>query len=166
MVLFLVLLTIAMLTMQTCKNYYFRSNYEEANSLLHKTENLETKPFLKAHLKNGDICILKDSWKIDTLKNIVSGNGVRYDFNRNKSYEGKVLIPIDSVAIFETNKKLGNTETERVAALSILTGVNLILGIVCVTVPKACFGSCPTFYINENDDFHFGLLWSILILMR
>ena len=153
---FLVALMLVMLTLQTCKDYYFRSNYKDANTLLHETKNLETKLFLKAHLKNGDICILKDIWQIDTLKNVVSGYGDRYDFNRNRTFEGNISIPIDSVAIFETNKKLGNTETGRIAALSIMSGVNLILGIVCVTVPKACFGSCPTFYINENDNFHFA----------
>src|SRR5436309_267728 len=89
---------IAIIGIQSCAVYYFRSNYKDANSLLHQTNNLQTKPFLKAHLKNGDVCILKDSWKIDTALNTVSGYGTKYDFNRKMIFEGAIKIPIDSVA--------------------------------------------------------------------
>ncbi|MBL0072438.1 MAG: hypothetical protein IPP34_11780 [Bacteroidetes bacterium] len=61
---------------------------------------------MKAHLKNGTVCILKDSWAIDTTLNTVGGNGTQYDFNRQQTFQGYINIPIDSVAIFETNSKL------------------------------------------------------------
>ncbi len=141
---------------QSCAKYYFRSNYKDVNSLIHATNNLPDKPYLKAHLKNGDVCILKDSWKLDTLLNTVNGFGLRYDFNRVKVYEGILTILIDSVAIFETNKKLQNPELGRIAALTIMAGVDVAVGILCLNNPKACFGSCPTFYINENDNFHYA----------
>jgi len=141
---------------QACKSYHFRSNYKDVNSLMHESKNLQTKLFLKAHLKNGDICILQDSWTIDTLSNSVLGNGTQYDFNREISFKGPLSIPIDSVAIFETNKKLNDSEKSRIGALSILAGVDVILGVICLSSPKACFGSCPTFYINEEDDFHYS----------
>lgn len=153
---YLVVLIIGLLTIQACKTYYFRSNYQDANKLLHETHNINTKPYLKAHLKNGDVCILKDSWQVDTIQNLVSGNGIRYDFNRTKVFEGKISVTTDSVAIFETNTKIQNPESGRIAALSILAGLDLVMGIVCLTNPKACFGSCPTFYINEKDNFHYA----------
>jgi len=37
-----------------------------------------------------------------------------------------------------------------------LAGLDVILGVICITVPKACFGSCPTFYINPGDNFHYA----------
>ena len=147
---------IVALIMQACNAYYFRSNYTDANKLLHETNNLQTKPFLKAHLKNGDVFILYDSWQVDTVKNCVMGNGVRYDFNRQKKFEGNLSIVADSVAIYETNTKLVNTEAGRIAILGLLAGVDVVVGIICLTVPKACFGSCPTFYINEHDNFHYA----------
>ena len=153
---YLVVLVIGLLTIQACKTYYFRSNYQDANKLLHETQNVKTKPYLKAHLKNGDVCILKDSWHVDTIQYLISGNGSRYDFNRIRVFEGKFSVPIDSVAIFETNTKIQNPESDRIAALSILAGLDVVLGIVCLTNPKACFGSCPTFYINEKDNFHYA----------
>jgi hypothetical protein len=154
---YMAVLIIGIFIIQACNSYIsFRSNYEDANKLLHETENLETKPFLKAHLKNGDICILKDSWKIDTISNSVIGIGVKYDFNRKLAFEGAINIPIDSVAIFETNKKIEKAEKGRIAALSILAGIDVAVGLLCLSNPKACFGSCPTFYINENDNFHYA----------
>ncbi|TNE80735.1 MAG: hypothetical protein EP332_06880 [Bacteroidetes bacterium] len=141
-----------------CNTYFhsFRSNYDNANSLIHETKNLQTKPFLKAHLKNGDVCILQDTWVIDTAVNTVSGTGSQFDFNRRLVYQGALTIQIDSVAIFETNTKLQNTEAERIRALSILAGLDLGLGLVCISNPKACFGSCPTFYFDERDNFHYA----------
>jgi hypothetical protein len=151
---YLILLCISIIV--ACKTYNFRTNYNDANILIHDSAINQTKLFLKTHLKNGDIIILKDTWKIDTISNKVTGYGTRYDFNRKKIYEGIIFIPIDSVSIFETNKKLDNSETSRIAAITILTSVDVTLGIMCLTNPKACFGSCPTFYINENDNFHYA----------
>lgn len=153
-ILYLILLCISIIV--ACKTYNFRTNYNDANILIHDSAINQTKLFLKTHLKNGDIIILKDTWKIDTISNKVTGYGTRYDFNRKKTYEGIIYIPIDSVAIFETNKKLDNSETSRIAAITILSSVDVTLGIMCLTNPKACFGSCPTFYINENDNFHYA----------
>ena len=152
----LFLLIVFLFTIQACKTYFFRSNYLNENDLLHETNYLQTKPFLKAHLTNGDVCIFKDSWQVDSTQTFVSGVGTRYDFNRIVVVDGNLIISIDSVAIFETNKKLENTESGRITALSILTAVDVVLGLVCITNPKACFGSCPTFYINEEDNFHYA----------
>lgn len=153
---FTLTVVIVIIGIQSCATYYFRSNYKDTNSLIHGTKNLQTKPFLKAHLNNGDVCILNDSWKIDTTLNIVSGNGTKYDFNRRQTYQGSINIAIDSVAIFETNVKILNPEAGRITALSLMTGLDVVVGLICLTNPKACFGSCPTFYINENDNFHYA----------
>ncbi|RNI25788.1 hypothetical protein [Rufibacter latericius] len=153
---FTALLAVVLLIAQSCAKHYFRSTYQDANALLHHTKNLQTKPFLKAHLRNGDICILKDTWGIDTTLNTLQGHGTKYDFNRNVLQEGALSLPMDSVSIFETNTKLQTSEKERIAALAILTGVDIAVGILCLANPKACFGSCPTFYLKEEDSFHYA----------
>ncbi len=140
----------------TPKPFFFRSNYSNANSLIHETAKLQEEFFLKAHLKNGDVYILKDTWEVDTVQKLISGVGSSFDFNRNKTSEGLLSIDLDSVAIFETNKKLGKTEPKRIRTLAILAGVDVAVGAICLINPKACFGSCPTFYMNEEDDFHFA----------
>lgn len=144
------------LGVHACQTYYFRSNYKDANKLLHETHNLKTKPFLKTHLKNGDVVILTDSWNIDTTLNMVSGKGIKYDYNRTVKFQGPVTFPIDSVSIFETNKKLVKPEEARINSLTLLAGLNVMITGLCITNPKACFGSCPTFYLNEQENFHFA----------
>lgn len=152
---FIVIIAIASLfVFQQCKTYYFRKNYKTANKLLHDTNNLKQKLFLKAHLKNGDVCIIRDTWQFDTINNTLNGNGDRYDFNRNLISQGKISIPFDSIAIYETNKKLKNTETVRGLVTGILVVADAAIGIACLSNPKACFGSCPTFYLDKDDDFH------------
>lgn len=134
----------------------FRANYRDVNALMHQQDSLKTRPFLKAHLKNGDVCILNETWEVDTVQNSVSGDGSRYDFNRHLVETGILTVSIDSVAIFETNKMLDDKEEVRIAAVSIITMMDLMLGIICISTPKACYGSCPTFYIHENDLFHYA----------
>jgi hypothetical protein len=140
----------------TCaRRYQFRHNYSNANSLLHAEENLVSKPFLKAHLKDGDICILRNTWRVDTVNQFIVGDGERYDFNRSFKMKARLTIDLDSVAIFETNQKLTGPENERIASLSILAGLDIILAIYCQLNPKACFGSCPTFYMGDDRNvFH------------
>jgi len=146
------LLCLALVMITCARQYGFRRNYSTANALLHDDQNLATKPFLKAHLKNGDICILRDTWNVDTVYQFLVGDGDRYDFNRNNIQKGRLTIDIDSVAIFETNQKLVGPENDRITALSILAGLDIILAIYCQTNPKACFGSCPTFYMGNDSN--------------
>lgn len=153
---YLGLLVLLVIVIQSCRTYKFRSNYTNANTLIHETDNMKTKPFLKAHLKNGDIFILTDKWEIDTVTDVVKGYGTQYDFNRKAIYEGEIEIPISNVAIFETNIKLQRTESGRLTALTIMAGVDVLVGVFCLLNPKACFGSCPTFYIYENNSLHYA----------
>lgn len=141
---------------EACATYQFRNNYRNANNLLYDQGSLLTKPFLKAHMKNGDVYILKDSWTLDTTTDAINGFAARYDFNRRYMSDGVVTIPVDSVAIFETNTKIVNPEATRIAPLAIMAAVDVVLALYCMANPKACFGSCPTFYINENHNLHYS----------
>ncbi|MBE0645880.1 MAG: hypothetical protein IH600_17500 [Bacteroidetes bacterium] len=152
----LIVLVACALSIAACETYYFRANYRDVNQLLHLDHGPRAKLYLKAHLKNGDVCILRDSWEIDTSRSVLSGTGTRFDMHRLLLHEGAMTIAIDSIAIIETNRKLLGTESDRVTALSIVAGVDLVVAIACLSNPKACFGSCPTFYMNENDNIHFA----------
>lgn len=152
----LILFLLGLSFILACKTQYFRNNYTDANKLLHETEQLKNKPFLKAHMKNGDLWILYDAWTVDTVQNLLNGQGVQYNHNRTQIGSGQASIPIQEVLIFETNQQLKGKENGRIAALAILGALNVAGAISCQSNPKACFGSCPTFYQNENDDFHFA----------
>jgi hypothetical protein len=113
----------------------------QATTIDHKS------PFLKAHMRNGDVYVLSP-WSVDAASRTVSGTGDRLDPNRTRVGNGAHVISLDSVALFETN--VVSTHGS-VAALAVVTGASLALTAYCATNPKACFGSCPTFYVSDGD---------------
>lgn len=103
-------------------------------------------PFLKAHLKAGHVVVLSQ-WEVDTTGGAVVGDGERLDVNRRTVAAGAQRIALDSVALFETNVVRTHGS---VAALGVVTGASLALTAYCLTNTKACFGSCPTFYVSDG----------------
>ncbi len=105
-------------------------------------------PFLKAHMLDGDVYVLSP-WRLDETQRVLLGKGSLLDVNRDTLALGTFSIALDSVAIFETNQI---SSSPSVVAMSIMTGVSLALTTLCLMDPKACFGSCPTFYITNGDE--------------
>lgn len=103
-------------------------------------------PYLKAHMKNGRVYILK-SWSVDEKDSLVNGKGFVYGINRNLLKEGEFSVGLDSVALFETNVLY---QSGSVIAMAVITGASLALTAGCMANPKACFGSCPTFYVTDG----------------
>ena len=124
---YVLIFILPILLIQSCARKCFRSDYRDASKLIYETKKLKQVPFLKAHLKNGDICILKDSWKIDTITNKLYGVGIQYDYNRSKIMEGPITLPFDNISLYETNTKLNDTEIGRITAFIILEVVDLYL---------------------------------------
>jgi hypothetical protein len=104
--------------------------------------------YLKAHMRDGRVFILS-TWSVEESQRIVSGQGVILDTNRDTLKTGLLTIAIDSVALFETNRV---QTSPAVAAMSVLTVASAAMTIYCIINPKACFGSCPTFYAADGDD--------------
>lgn len=105
-------------------------------------------PFLKAHMKSGGIYVFRD-WKINGSAQTVSGDAQYLDFNRDSLSVGALEISLDSVALFETNQiKVGGA----VSALGFMTLLSIPVSIACALNPKACFGSCPTFYASDGSQ--------------
>ena len=117
--------------------------------------------YLKVHLKSGNLYVLH-SWKINESTNTITGLGNYLDFNRrilesrgaamdNKKISGdfqRFEIPFNEIVVVETNDKGNNPG---VAAM-VITGLATVpIAIYCLTNPKACFGSCPTFYVYKDS---------------
>lgn len=103
-------------------------------------------PYLKAHLRSGYVYLL-DSWQVDTSGTLVIGRGSLLTPNRLVEGQGEFRLPVDSVALFETNLlQRGGAVT----ALSVMTGITAAVTAVCIASPKSCFGSCPTFYLADS----------------
>lgn len=113
----------------------------EANSFDHGSQ------YIKAHMRNGDVYILSE-WSIKQAEKNVIGKGVLLGPNRDTLAQGPFTVCIDSVAIFETNTV---HISSAVVALTIVTAASVAITIYCAANPKACFGSCPTFYAWDGS---------------
>ncbi|NIO48508.1 MAG: hypothetical protein GTN73_03575 [Candidatus Aminicenantes bacterium] len=104
-------------------------------------------PFLKVHMLDGRVYILS-AWKVDDKDKTVSGMGSLLDINRNLIQKSNFTISLDGVAIFETNVV---KSSPYIGTMAIITLPSLALSAYCATNPKACFGSCPTFYAWDGE---------------
>jgi hypothetical protein len=100
---------------------------------------------VKAHLLDGTTIVFHDGVEIahDTLY----GSGIHWDLalNVQTPVQG---VPVDSVLGMET---YGDNVDATKTGLAIAVPLALVAGIViyCNSSPKACFGSCPTFYSDS-----------------
>ncbi len=108
------------------------------------------KTYLKVHLKNGELYVL-NNWQFNEVTRSVSGYGNHLNANRKRidSNQDRKLhvILFDDIIIVETNDKGQNPG---VPALVIAGLITVPIAIQCLLNPKACFGSCPTFYIQRD----------------
>ena len=104
-------------------------------------------PFIKLHLNNGDVYVLRD-WKFKDSTKTFLGTGQLLDFNREVIDQNSYNIPLDEVVLIESNKILSNQPTIGMIAI---TTISLLGTVACIINPKACFGSCPTFYVKQDD---------------
>lgn len=105
--------------------------------------------FLKAHLKDGSLLVMDtNAWQLDTLNRSVRGRGRRFDVNRQAVDSGELAASMDSIALYETNAV---RQHRMVTAMSVVSGVSAVVTVSCLANPKACFGSCPTFYVTDGS---------------
>jgi hypothetical protein len=100
--------------------------------------------FLKAHMADGQVYVLSD-WRVED--DTVRGTGDLRDMHRRVVATEEFAFPVDSVALFETNRR---SVSPSVVPLTILTIISLGATAYCAANPKACFGSCPTFYVDDG----------------
>lgn len=103
---------------------------------------------LKAHMVAGDMYILND-WQVDSTQTRINGSGNHLDWNRDLLDSGLCSVLLDSVVIFEMNEVHPSAS---IAALGIVTVASAVVSVICLANPKACFGSCPTFYVDDGDS--------------
>jgi hypothetical protein len=106
-------------------------------------------PFLKVHGRDGELVVL-EQWRLDSAARTISGQGRRYDAERNAVASGRLDVSYDDVALLETNEPKTVVHSGLVVMGVVSAGV---LGgtIACAVNPKACFGSCPTFYRADAE---------------
>jgi hypothetical protein len=99
-------------------------------------------------MKDGRLYVWS-TWRVDEETGVVSGDGNRLEVDRIHAATGFFRVPIADVALFETNAP--PRASPMIAPMAIVTGASLALTTACLVNPKACFGSCPTFYVSDGD---------------
>jgi hypothetical protein len=157
---FVILLFISISPTQQCSTKKISrelTQVENAKELNPKRE------YLKVHMNTGELYILHN-WKINDATKIIHGIGTHLDANRRiiasslvdkdtnqlaTQPELSFNLPYEDILIIETNNKSNNPGV----ATMILTSVFTVpLAIACIIEPKSCFGSCPTFFVQNLDN--------------
>jgi hypothetical protein len=96
-------------------------------------------PFLKAHTPSGQVYVL-GSWRVDEGARRLQGEGLLYDAERRVVLKGKLSVPLDEIALLETNRpERVNVRGGQYAVMAVLTGVSVAVTIVCAVSPNRCF---------------------------
>jgi hypothetical protein len=103
-------------------------------------------PWLKVHMRDGSLYLLA-AWTVDDSTRTISGSGPHYALDRTKLPDSTHQLSLDSIALFETNVV---RPSPTIGALTIVTGLSVGVTMYCAANPKACFGSCPTFYVWDG----------------
>lgn len=104
---------------------------------------------LKVHMKSGSLYMLS-MWRVDSTERAVLGVGTSFDLLRVATPAPDARIPLDSVALFETNAP-GAAWPLGMQGVAVLTTLGAYVSAVCLADPKSCFGSCPTFYLDGDE---------------
>lgn len=102
---------------------------------------------LKVHFNDGGLAVMS-SWHADAVRRMIFGKMVRYDFNRGIIRSGFDSARFDDVALVESNRVIS---PDALAGMAVLSTASLVMTGFCIANPKACFGSCPTFYAYDGQ---------------
>lgn len=119
--------------------------------------------YLKLHLKDGALYVL-DDWTISSSSDTIFGVGTLYNYKRQKisviqsnppakmNQTDRFSIVRDDIILAETNKL--ENHNAHLAAIAVVGVPMAMVTAYCILNPKACFGSCPTFYAMENGKWN------------
>lgn len=100
------------------------------------------------HLRDGTL-ILAERWSSDGT--VFTLHGARYDAERRPVSRGAERVPRADIALVETTGSGAHGAAAQLTVMGVVTVASIATSVVCLTVPKACFGSCPTFYVPTPE---------------
>lgn len=108
----------------------------------------EKSPVIKAHMRDGRLYVLS-AWSLEDSGSVLRCTGRLESAERTVIDSGDFTLPVDSVALFETNVA---TLSGWNAPMMLMTVISGAITALCISNPKACFGSCPTFYTGHGKN--------------
>jgi len=98
------------------------------------------------HLRNGEL-LVASSWR-PGASGQVQGTGTRYSLEREVLSDGPFTLARDEIALVEVQR---SQAVPSFLALGVVSTASAGMTVYCIAQPKACFGSCPTFYVTGPD---------------
>src|SRR5262245_17285895 len=95
-------------------------------------------------MRDGRVYVLTN-WIVDDQSARVAGSGELLGTDRRVKREGQFEVALADVALLETNRVHASP---MIAGLAVVTTISVTITLACIANPKACFGSCPTFYAD------------------
>ncbi len=141
-----VMLWVILVVIQGCSMTRWDPQLHEPNEI----SGLENEQTLKVHLASGDVVLLTE-WMEDVHDRVLRGNGTRYDVTRAEVESGAVQLPVDEIILAETYVKDRRTLVGLTLFSVYASGMTFVTA-ACAADPKACFGSCPTFYTDNSEN--------------
>jgi len=115
---------------------------------------------VKVHMKDGSLYVLS-IFDMDNNSDTAYGLGTYYDQYRNvikfntdptgQWIDTRFSIPLPDIALIEMNK-IKNKMSGKIIGITLVSAATIGVTAYCLTNPKACFGSCPTFYSWDGTD--------------
>ena len=116
---------------------------------------------VKIHMKDGGLYLLSDPVYYPAKDTLV-GSGNYYNADRRKISSSNQInslpnignptykIALSDIAVVETNTIKGISG--KLLSMSLIGVPSALTAAYCLTNPKACFGSCPTFYAWNGES--------------
>ena len=106
--------------------------------------------YIKVHLTNGFLAVL-NSWEIDDKEQLITGSGFYYNTNREETSVNSMsmIFNYEDIVLVETNEYKGFNLISPL--LMTVSTVFSSAAIPCIGNPEACFGSCPTYYLHQDN---------------
>ena len=143
-----VLLLTSIIIATNCATILKRKAVATSSSL--NTHSSEIKLADRVYLKNGEL-LITDSLFFDTSLSLLHVWGKRYNTDRQLIGEGHWKFHQDSVALIVLD-----TYDKVIYPSLVVSGISVVsfvaVSILCITNPKACYGSCPVFYVPMENE--------------
>jgi hypothetical protein len=114
------------------------------------TADIQNEKYIKVHLKDGSLAII-NKYTFDNDQRLISGYGIIFGKNRKSIVSSSKYCRFshDDCVLIETNSYEGTNVISPV--LMTFTIVTSVITLPCLADPKACFGSCPTYYLKTEN---------------
>ncbi len=138
------LLVLALLAATACNHPEWQAQLTEVAD----ADKLKATPYVRCHLRDGGLVVL-ERWQVDKKHSEVAGFGTHYNAQRAGIAVGHLHVAFADIALLETNR-VDEVISAPLVVLGVVGGLSTVITLACLTNPKACFGSCPTFYLDGD----------------